>query len=387
MKILHVCHEPLPSHHTNTEQTVRTAAALATEGAQVDLLCPVPSHQQPGGWERIAAFYGITKPAGNGLRIMELPGPRWCRGNALRPWLDFAAGRFGRDAGYDFQLVRDPLALTTSLRAGRRTVFDSYRYDLHSELRYWPWRAYCYRHHKLAGFIAHSEIARQAVLSAGVVPDRTLLAHNGIDPRLMEPRMSKADARRRLGLSRDRSVVVYAGRVGPDKGTDGILSLARALPEVEFLMVGHIRGSAPSVRLSRSISSLGLENVRLVERVPPVSVAPYLFAADCLLVPLSAAPVRRHKRTVLPLKIFLYMAAGRPILAPRTPDVAEVLRDEHNALLVEPDNVTAAVLALRRLLGDSELQDRLAQNSLADTKKHSWSSRARKIVEFLSSLM
>lgn len=383
VKILHVCHEPLPSPHTNAEQTVMTATALATGGAQVDLLCPVPRGQQPGGWDRIAAFYGIPEAARGKLRVIELPGPRWCPGPALRSWLDLTAARFGRDDGYDFHLVRDPLALTAALRSGRRTIFDSYRYDLHRDLRYRPWRSYCYRHRHLAGFITHSAMARRALLDAGVEPDRTLVAHNGTDPRLLEPRLSRGDARRRLGLPQDRRLVVYAGRVGRDKGTDGIPQIARELPEVEFLIVGHIPGSVAASRLSRKVSALGLANVRLIERVPPAAVAPYLFASDCLLIPPSSAPLHKHKRTVLPFKVFLYMAAGRPILGPQAADVAEVLRDGHNALLVRPDNVGAAVHGLRRILDDEELQGRLGRNALADAQNHSWARRAHKIIEFL----
>ena len=385
MKILHVCHEPLPSPHTNAEQTVMTAVALAAQGARVDLLCPVPSHHPPSGWERIAAFYGVPRAAGGGFRLIELPGPRLCRGPTLRPWLDIAAARYGRQDGYDFHLVRDPLALTAALTAGRRTAFDSYRYDLHSNLRYWPWRTYCYRHRRLAGFITHSAMARQALLSAGVAPDRTLVAHNGSDPGLLEPRLSKADARRLVGLPQDRSIVVYAGRVGRDKGTDGILLLARELPEVEFLVVGHIPGSFPASRLSRKASALGLENVRLIARVPPSSLAPYLYAADCLIIPPLTAPLHEHKRTVLPMKVFLYMAAGRPILGPQLPDIAEVLRDGHNALLVRPDDYRAAAQGLRRLLGDDALQRALTETALIESQSHSWAQRAQRIIGFLKS--
>jgi len=383
MKILHVCHEPLPSPHTNAEQTVMTAAALAANGAQLDLLCPVPSDRQPSGWERIAAFYGIREAAGRGLRLIELPGPRWYRGSALRPWLDITAARFGRDEGYDFHLVRDPLAVVAALSAGRRAVFDSYRYDLHSDLRYLPWRTYCYRHGLLAGFITHSAMARQALLDAGVATERTLVAHNGIDPRLLEPRLSKADARRQLGLPQDRSTVVYTGRVGRDKGTDGILLLARELPEVEFLIVGHIPGSHPASHLSHRTSALGLANLRLIPRVPPSSLAPYLYAADCLIIPPLTAPLHEHKRTVLPTKVYLYMGAGRPILAPRTPDVAEVLQDGHNALLVPPDNIRAATEELRRLLADDTLQKELAANAVIESRNYTWARRAQRIIEFL----
>jgi glycosyltransferase involved in cell wall biosynthesis len=387
IKILHVCHEPLPSHHTNAEQTVMTAAALSAAGAQVDLVCPRPVGRAASGWDRVSEFYGTGGATGDPIRLIELTAPWACRGRAVKTWLDIRAARFGRHDGYDFHLVRDPVALTAALNAGRRTIFDSYRYDLHTDIRHWPWRAIYYRHEKLAGFITHSEMARASLLDAGVERNRTLVAHNGHDPRTAGPQMSKSDARQRLGLPRDRDIVVYTGRVGRDKGTDCLPLLALELPRVQFLIVGHIPGSRPAKRLAQRISALGLENVTLIPRVPPSALSPYLCAADCLLIPPSAAPLHKHRRTVLPMKVFRYMGAGRPILGPSNPDVSEVLRDGHNALLVQPDDVGSAVRGLRRILDDETLRDRLARNALADAQDHSWSRRAQKIIAFMHSRM
>ena len=85
------------------------------------------------------------------------------------------------------------------------------------------------------------------------------------------------------------------------------------------------------------------------------------------------------------MKVFLYMAAGRPILGPQIPDIAEVLRDGHNALLVRPDDYSAATQGLRRLLGDDALQRALAENALIESRSHSWARRAQRIIDFLKS--
>lgn len=45
--------------------------------------------------------------------------------------------------------------------------------------------------------------------------------------------------------------------------------------------------------------------------------------ADVLVIPPSADPLQQFGRTVLPLKVFQYLAAGRPIVTGEVPDTAE----------------------------------------------------------------
>jgi glycosyltransferase involved in cell wall biosynthesis len=120
----------------------------------------------------------------------------------------------------------------------------------------------------------------------------------------------------------------------------------------------------------------------MVPRVPPAEVARFLFAADVLVFPPTAAALRAG-RTVLPMKTFQYLAAGRAILAPDLPDLREVLRHDANAVLVPPDVPGAAADALRGLLGDVPRRERLAAAALADAARYTWDARAAKIAAFL----
>jgi len=86
---------------------------------------------------------------------------------------------------------------------------------------------------------------------------------------------------------------------------------------------------------------------------------------------------------VLPLKLYAYLAAGRPILAPTAPDTAELLEHGSTGWLVPPDNSDAAVEGLDRLLGDSALADRLVANALRLSEGLTWDRRGEKIEHFL----
>jgi glycosyltransferase involved in cell wall biosynthesis len=83
------------------------------------------------------------------------------------------------------------------------------------------------------------------------------------------------------------------------------------------------------------------------------------------------------------MKIFMYMAAGRPILAPLLPEVQEVLRDGSNAVLVPPDRPHAAATALLDLLSRPSRATAIANRALADAQGYTWQARAARLSVFL----
>jgi glycosyltransferase involved in cell wall biosynthesis len=107
------------------------------------------------------------------------------------------------------------------------------------------------------------------------------------------------------------------------------------------------------------------------------------MAADILLQPPSRIPLRLVGNTVLPMKLFLYLAAGRPIVAPDLPDMREVLVHDQNALLVPTGDDDAAVHAIARVLAEPGLADRLAAAAKKTAAGLTWDARAARILSFL----
>ena len=56
-----------------------------------------------------------------------------------------------------------------------------------------------------------------------------------------------------------------------------------------------------------------------------------------------------------PLKLFEYMAAGKPIVATGVPSVLEILRSGENSVVTPPDDEEGFIRALQLVLRDSEL--------------------------------
>lgn len=87
-----------------------------------------------------------------------------------------------------------------------------------------------------------------------------------------------------------------------------------------------------------------------------------------------------------PLKLFEYMAARVPIVASDLPSTREILCDGVNALLVQPNNPRALADGIQKILNDSQLAERLAQNAYEDVSGYTWEKRAERIIHFLHSV-
>jgi glycosyltransferase involved in cell wall biosynthesis len=111
--------------------------------------------------------------------------------------------------------------------------------------------------------------------------------------------------------------------------------------------------------------------------IPPVEVAARLRQADVLVLPNPASVISSEFTS--PLKLFEYMASGRPIVASDLPSLREVLRDGENALLVEPGNPQALTAGVARIKNDPALGRRLAERAMEDVRQFTWGRRAERL--------
>jgi glycosyltransferase involved in cell wall biosynthesis len=85
-----------------------------------------------------------------------------------------------------------------------------------------------------------------------------------------------------------------------------------------------------------------------------------------------------------PLKLAEYLAAGLPVVAPATGQLAERLTDGVDAIVVPPHDVNALAAALRRLRDDPEERARLGKAARAAAEAEwSWEHQARRVIDAL----
>jgi glycosyltransferase involved in cell wall biosynthesis len=138
--------------------------------------------------------------------------------------------------------------------------------------------------------------------------------------------------RRQLGLPQDAPIVLYSGSFESYQGLDDLIAaipaVLAAMPQARFVLVGADRAGGDSLGgEARELMRAGILTV--VDRQPRSAMPVYLAMADVLVSP-------RAFGGNLPLKIFDYLAAGRPIVATDISTHRAVLT-QHTAVLVQPN--------------------------------------------------
>jgi glycosyltransferase involved in cell wall biosynthesis len=173
-------------------------------------------------------------------------------------------------------------------------------------------------------------------------------------------------------------VAGYAGHLYPWKGVDVFVRALAASPGIRGLIVGGHPAEADLGRVQRLVKELNLTTrVEITGLIRPADVAPRLAAATMLVLPNTASAI--SLRYTSPLKLFEYLAMGRPIIASDLPAIREILTDGETGLLVPPGDPDALAAAMRRVAGDQALAARLADAALALAPSYSWDERAQRL--------
>jgi glycosyltransferase involved in cell wall biosynthesis len=173
-------------------------------------------------------------------------------------------------------------------------------------------------------------------------------------------------------------VVGYAGHLYPWKGADLLVEAVAELPGVRGLIIGGHPSEPDGARLQEQARLLGLASrVEFTGMVPPRDVPRRLACADILVLPNPASAV--SARYTSPLKLFEYLAMGRPIVASDLPAFREVLTDGRDAVFFEPGNPRAMAAAIRTVLEDRTLAVSLARHARETAGDYTWDSRARRL--------
>ena len=170
-----------------------------------------------------------------------------------------------------------------------------------------------------------------------------------------------------------RPVLGFVGNFVAAKVDFGLIdSVARARPEWTLVLIGPARAesAAPLARLAH------LPNVRWLGFKPYAELPAYVAAFDVALIPYVA---NDYTRNCFPLKLYEYLAAGKPVVASGLPELAGM---EPDVLLRAggPDEFVAGVEEALTRREDGDCQRRV-QRAAGNT----WEMRTERLLALIRS--
>jgi len=214
------------------------------------------------------------------------------------------------------------------------------------------------------------------VIADGIAPDRVITLPNAADPERFRPEIPGTSVRARYGLDGAR-VVGFTGAFFPWHGVglllDALTALLHEIPDAAALLVGD---GPERAALEERVRREGLERrVRFAGWVGHESLPEHLAAFDIAVMPDS-------NDYGSPMKIYEYMAMGKPVVAPRLGPLQDGIRDGETGLLFPPRDAAGLRSALTALLRDEPRRARMGELARAHVlANHTWDRNGSRVLD------
>jgi glycosyltransferase involved in cell wall biosynthesis len=240
-------------------------------------------------------------------------------------------------------------AITAGRLLGKKTVLTLSSSGSGGDVmrhRHSPWgRVFLYLCRQVSSIVVLNDRMRDE-LSAWRATISITSIPNGVDLTMYSPGSDRPGVRRRLGLTPNDRLIVYAGRLSPEKGVDFLVrAFCRMQPDSSVKL--WLLGEGPQrAQLERLVHECGCrQQVLLTGDVS--DVAPYLQSADLFVMP---SQFEGQSNAVLEA-----MACGLPVIVTDVAGNNELVSHGENGLLVDYGDEAALDAAMRSLL-DNQLQ-------------------------------
>lgn len=197
---------------------------------------------------------------------------------------------------------------------------------------------------------------------------------------------SMAQVRNDMSLPVDKVIFGYIGKlttIGESKGVEEIIEAFIQLYQKNKSIHLFLAGveSHEEVNLRKKFSTrLVPDTAYSLTQLNQSLFAHYLVACDVLLM---NYPNKEHyAKYMSPIKMFAYLAVGKPIVSSDLPTIREIVGVE-GILFAEPDSVADYSRQLFNVLDTLEELSHKAKNNIELSHRFSWSERAKRILSAL----
>lgn len=211
--------------------------------------------------------------------------------------------------------------------------------------------------------VVSRDLGQIAVTRDGAGADRIRVIPNGCDSDLFRLR-DRRSARDELGLAPDTRLLLYVGRLVPEKGLRELLTALTAVRRQDSRLQLAIVGDGPMrAEIQESIGGAGHDGITLLGPRDPPAVANWMAAANVVVLPSYS---EGHPNVLVEA-----LACGRPFVATPVGGVLEIA-DPSCSILVAPGDSAALARGILEAVNRAWDEDGLARRH-----SRSWGDVAR----------
>lgn len=255
-------------------------------------------------------------------------------------------------------------------------IFEAHRFSKKREFFYRRFKD------KKLKVVVITKQTKEDFVKIGFGSESVLVAPDGVDMAEFDINISKENARIKVGLPVNKKIVMYTGHFFEWKGADVLMESTRNFKKEEDVLFVFVGGTEHDIeRFKQKIREGDIKNVLILGHKPHKDIPLFLKAADVLVLPNSAKEEISRLYTS-PLKLFEYMASGRPIVASDLSAITDILNNK-NSILVKPDDPDSLARGIMELTANSLFGKELSDKAKVDAEEYTWTKRANKIKNFM----
>jgi glycosyltransferase involved in cell wall biosynthesis len=227
---------------------------------------------------------------------------------------------------------------------------------------------------------------KEAILHQyGIFDKKISIINNGVDLTQFSP-MDKKKAKKKVGLSQSQKYIGFVGGLFPWHGVDQLIEATPYVLEKEsrarFVIVGS--GLMES-SLKEMISKLKLDQNFIFTGTVPFPMVPYYINSFHICV-VFFKKVRKDPGD--PIKLYEYLACGRPVVASDVPGYGDVVHSAEAGISVNSEDPIATAEAILKLLKDEERAEKTGKKGFYKAQEsYSWENKVKEIEQVLTRLV